>query len=196
MRLDQNNEELFANLGYGDIAIDCGANLGHVTYKMAEKGATVFAFEPNPYVFALLQERFRLQPNVVCINKGVWHRNDKMKLYMYADSKHNPVGYSYASSIFANNPIIDQQDYVEVDIVDLTEFIHLLGRRIKLLKIDIEGAEFDILEKLIATNQYWSIDRIVVETHEWLIPDTQERAARLRQQIADNHIHNIDLNWN
>src|SRR3546814_13037940 len=38
----------------GDIAIDCGANVGRFTRPIAEGGATVHAFEPNPDAFAAL----------------------------------------------------------------------------------------------------------------------------------------------
>src|SRR3546814_4893063 len=38
----------------GDIAIDCGANVGRFTRPIAEGGATVHAFEPNPDAFAEL----------------------------------------------------------------------------------------------------------------------------------------------
>src|SRR5215213_9742927 len=32
----------------GDLAIDCGANVGEITARMRASGATVYAFEPNP----------------------------------------------------------------------------------------------------------------------------------------------------
>ena len=44
-----------ARLTKGDIAIDCGANVGKFTVMMARNGATVHAFEPNPAAFAELR---------------------------------------------------------------------------------------------------------------------------------------------
>ena len=43
-------------LGRGDLAIDCGANVGHVTAALARTGAEVHAFEPNPQAFSALVE--------------------------------------------------------------------------------------------------------------------------------------------
>src|SRR3546814_19939216 len=43
----------------GDIAIDCGANVGRFTRPIAEGGATVHAFEPNPDAFAELSRNLR-----------------------------------------------------------------------------------------------------------------------------------------
>ena len=40
----------------GDVVIDCGANLGAVAGPLADTGATVHAFEPDPYTFGRLSE--------------------------------------------------------------------------------------------------------------------------------------------
>src|SRR3546814_4183293 len=62
----------------GDIAIDCGANVGRFTRPIAEGGATVHAFEPNPDAFAELrseehtselQSLMRISYAVFCLKK-------------------------------------------------------------------------------------------------------------------------------
>lgn len=193
--LNENSEELFASLGPGDIAIDCGANLGVVSQKIAEKGALVFAFEPNPFVFEVLKNQLLSYPNVVCINKGVWHKNDKLHLYLHQHYQTDPVGSAYASSLLSNHPVTRPHQYVEVDVIDLTEFIERLNRDIKLVKIDIEGAEFELLEKIVAKDLHLRIEKIVVENHEWLIPDLKAKADHFRQVMQEKQIRNIDLNW-
>ena len=52
-----------------------------------------------------------------------------------------------------------------VEVIDLIEFVQALDRRVKILKIDIEGAEFEIIEKLLDTGIYRKIDYIFCETH-------------------------------
>ncbi|TMV53643.1 FkbM family methyltransferase, partial [Thioclava sp. BHET1] len=47
-----------AMLRPGDLAIDCGANMGVVTAVLAETGAEVVSFEPDPFAFEQLQLRF------------------------------------------------------------------------------------------------------------------------------------------
>lgn len=51
-------EEVFAarlqRLGPGDLAIDCGANRGKISRKLARTGAEVIAYEPDPVIFAHL----------------------------------------------------------------------------------------------------------------------------------------------
>ncbi|SFK60605.1 FkbM family methyltransferase [Brevibacillus centrosporus] len=193
--LNENSEELFASIRPGDIAIDCGANVGEVTQRLADKGAFVFAFEPNPFVYQALWNRFKGYPNVICINKGVWHENYQLRLYLHQHYQLDPVGSAYASSILAQHPVTDTSQFVVAEIIDLTQFIDSLNRDIKLVKIDIEGAEFELLEKMVAKGQHKRIEKIVVETHEWLIEHLRPIAANFRKLMAEQQIHNIDLNW-
>jgi hypothetical protein len=39
----------------GDVVVDCGANIGLITLRLAARGATVHAFEPDPYSFGRLR---------------------------------------------------------------------------------------------------------------------------------------------
>ena len=60
--------EAVANLGPGDIAIDLGANVGEFTAPLADTGARVFAFEPDPLAFAMLHELLGHRDNVTLFN--------------------------------------------------------------------------------------------------------------------------------
>lgn len=54
----------------GDFAIDIGANIGHTTVQMAlPTGPTglTLGFDPNPYVFEILQRNAALNPELVRI---------------------------------------------------------------------------------------------------------------------------------
>lgn len=179
-----------------EIAIDCGANIGDITNDMAKQGGTVYAFEPNPYAFNVLKERFKSNKNVICINKGVWDRNSKMQLYFHKEFNYtNPVHRSESSSIFPTKSNIDPSNSVDIEIIDLTEFIRGLKKRVKLLKMDIEGAEYDLLEKMISTDIHLNIDSIIVETHARKIAKLREKDTRLRNMIKEKQITNIDLTW-
>src|SRR5437879_2510751 len=88
----------FADLQPGDIAIDAGANVGDITAVMAATGATVYAFEPNPFAFKALRRRFASNPNVHCINKAVLDRAAKLPLYFHQNSRWNKIKWSNGSS--------------------------------------------------------------------------------------------------
>jgi FkbM family methyltransferase len=185
----------FHSLGPGDIAIDCGANLGAITRILAAGGATVHAFEPNPDAFGVLQAAVGDMPNVHLHAAAVLDAPGTMTLHLHMNYDRNPERFSSGSSLIAEKRNVDEARGVEVQVVDLVAFIAALPR-VKLLKIDIEGAEYAILHALIDRGVIDRIDAVFVETHAHAIPSLRETDARLRQRIADLGLGGkIDLNW-
>lgn len=193
--LDAATEAVFANLKKGAIAIDCGANVGVVTQRMAEKGATVYAFEPNPYAFKVLQNKFSNRPNVHCFQNGVMDKTTTLKLHLHEKSDEDETYWSTGSSFLAYKSNVLAEKFVEVPVIDLNQFILDLKSRVTLLKLDVEGVEIEILNKLIDKGTYKLIDKLVVETHEKKIPELIVPTDLLKAKIKANGITNIDLNW-
>jgi FkbM family methyltransferase len=185
--------EISRHLSAGDIAIDCGANTGTVTKFMARPGVKVFAFEPNLFAFKVLQKKFEHQPNVVCLNQAVAHKAGKMKLFLHKQAGENQVHWSTGSSLLSSKENIDPNDYLEVDTVDLCEFVEK-NAPIKVLKIDIEGAEVELLNRFIDLGLHQKVGMVLVETHE-RIATLAEPTQRLRDRIKTEKIKNIDLTW-
>ena len=186
---------IFRNLGPGAIAIDCGANVGDITQMMARTGASVHAFEPNPHAFAVLKQRFEDNPQVYCHNKGVWNKEDTLRLFLHRKAGEGQVEYSVSSSLLSFKGNVDAAQSVEVGLIDLAAFIRSLGQPVALLKIDIEGAECEVLEQLLAEDLHKVIRLTVVETHDHKIHELKPRTDALRQQIRERGIRNIRMNW-
>ncbi len=179
----------------GDVVIDCGANVGSITRHLSKSGADVYAFEPNPHAYKVLAQNFSGKRNVHCIPKGVSDQNSLMKLYLHEHSDENEVYWSQGSSLldFKGNVLKDK--YVEVPIIDLCEFIESLNRRVKILKLDVEGVECGILKKMIHTDIIHKIDYVFVETHDHRIPELKEETDAIRALIQERGIQNINLDW-
>jgi FkbM family methyltransferase len=182
-------------LNKGDIFIDCGASYGQETPVIAAKGVEVYAFEPNPYPFKVLEEKCKDYPNVHLYNAAVLDRNDKLKLYFHENSDENEVLWSVGSSLKSSKSNVRKDKFFEVDVIDLSEFITDLKKRVRVLKIDVEGAECEIINKLIDTGLHKHIDFILAETHEKQIPEIKNDVEKLKKRIKDLKITNIDLNW-
>lgn len=178
-----------------DIAIDCGANVGEITQHLCKSGATVYAFEPNPYAFEKLRSRFSHTQNVHCIQKGVLDRNDTEKLYFHEHSDKDELHWSTGSSLLDFKGNILKDKYIEISVIDLSEFIRSLNSRVRLLKIDVEGVEVPIVKKLIKTGAINNVDYVFVETHEHKISELKSATDELRQIIKSMKITNINLDW-
>ncbi len=70
-----------------------------------------------------------------------------------------------------------------------------MNKEISILKIDIEGAECELLEKIINTKLYKKIKHIYVETHDHKIPELKSKTDTIRKLIKQNGIKNINLDW-
>lgn len=182
-------------LGPDDVAVDCGANVGEVTEHLAARGATVYAFEPNPHAFARLKQRFSARPNVRCLERAVLDRVETVQLFLHEQAEEDPVKWSTGSSVLGFKSNVNQARSVQVEAVDLAAFVLGLERDVRLLKLDVEGVECCILNRLIDSGAIARIGTILVETHEQKIPEIREEMAALRARIARERISNIRLDW-
>lgn len=185
----------FRALGPGKIAIDCGANVGKITQRLAKQGARVYAFEPHPVAFSTLKQRFQSQSNVICCNQAVWNRAATMRLYLHEHDAEDPIYWSTGASLLAEKPNVQTKDFIKVTTIDLAQFILDLGKTVTLLKIDVEGVECDILEHLLAKNVLPQIDAVLVETHEKKLPILAPRVAKLKERFQAQGITNVFLDW-
>ncbi len=182
-------------LNKNSIVIDCGANVGHITNLLSLTGATVYAFEPDPIAFELLQKRVKNKKNVIIIKKGVWDRNTFLPLFRHIDTRNNESDFTVGSSIIQNKINVNPAKTEQIEVIDLVEFIQRLGKKISLIKLDVEGAETEILKKILETKAFTLFDKMYVETHETKIPGQKEALNSIKKEMAEQGVTNIKLNW-
>jgi len=198
-------------------AIDCGANIGLVSQSFLEHGAKVYAFEPNIAAYNILKERMSMQDWIVCYNTAVSDKNETTKLYLHKklDGKKQEdvndendyflhVRYSQGSSLKSDKRNVDENNYQEVQSIRLCDFIRDIQNHpdippILILKIDVEGAEVDLLRDLLDTGIAKEIPFIFVETHEQKVPSIDKELTKIIKRIEAGQVHglyeNIYLNW-
>jgi len=176
----------------GGLMIDCGANVGEVATLFLRKGFTVHAFEPDPDARAVLQKRLGADPNLVVHPQAVGVRPGHATLFRKPKLDEKAVGGTQSSSLVKRDL---HADAVEVEVIDLAAFITGLGRRVDVVKLDIEGAEVDILEAMLETRFDRQIGQLLVETHERFSPELAARTAAIRARVRELGIENIDLDW-
>jgi FkbM family methyltransferase len=190
-----------AMLKPGDMVIDLGANVGDVAAPLAATGAAVECFEPDPFAFARLEERFADAPNVRLVNAAAGTREGRVYLRRTADFDERPKGASVKSTILEGGRGISENaaDMVEVRMVDFPTHLRTRlaeVREIALLKMDIEGAELDILEVMEREGLFHPIRCTLVETHERKFKPLRPRFRELKQRIgAAFPAEKVNLDW-
>ena len=162
---DAGARQAIRSLRRGQVAIDCGANVGEVTALFASRRAEVYAFEPNPDAYAVLLERFASTLRVRCVRSAVAATDSVAKLYLHRNAATDPLRWSTGSSLYAEKGNVDSSTAIDVETVDLSRFIAELERPVQVLKLDIEGAEIDVLGRLLDSGQLREI-RHVVNMHD------------------------------
>lgn len=135
----------------GNIVIDIGANIGFFTLIMAnivKKEGKVFSFEPESENFQLLEKNVKVNnlSNVILENKAVGNINGETDMYL-ASNEDNIYSQSM-HRIYSSNIVSQNSTPVKIKIIRLDDFFEKLEliEKIDLIKIDVEGAEFDVLK--------------------------------------------------
>lgn len=183
----------------GDVAVDCGANRGDVTEVLASSGAEVHAFEPDPYNLAHLQDRFAGTPNVTLHATAVGVEAGTVRLMRAANWDDNPDLASVKSTVVAGGHNIAEGQGIDVAMIDFPAFLRGLINahgRVAFVKMDIEGAELDLLSAMLDARLFDDIRLTVAETHERKFKDLRPRFAALRDAIAAAYPPaRVNLDW-
>ena len=189
-------QEAAGRLGPGDVALDCGANVGKFTLPLARTGARVYAFEPNPAAYRELVEATRAFENVTALNAAVTAEPGPVRLYLHRWDEKDPVHWSTGSSTVKAKRNVREDRYVEVEGIQLSRFIRESDTdRIQLLKMDIEGAEVAVLNQLLDEGLHQVIDLAFVEVHDRQIRELAEPTQKLRERLAELRASHFHLDW-
>jgi FkbM family methyltransferase len=156
------------------IFIDCGYSHGEATnlfLKKLGKEYEYFGFEANPYLY----DRFKDKHDFVNLsNNAVWVKNGTVDFYVITNDRSgdwNP--YTGASTVMKeksdwNMNVHTGQRKVTVPSIDFSDFMHKNFKKedFIVLKMDIEGGEYDVLNKLIADKTLDYVNELYIEFHD------------------------------
>lgn len=169
-------KDIFASEDYGFHAkgkyyvIDIGMNIGCASLYFAakEEVTAVYAFEPSKAVydkavFNINMNRNEVREKVHTYNVALGGRSCTEK-YL----KHDGMLESAGIIKIQTDTLETDEDVIEVQTVKASHMLDDIFKRHDekcLLKLDCEGAEYDILEDLISSEAIVKIDTIIMEWH-------------------------------
>jgi FkbM family methyltransferase len=182
-----------------DVVVDCGANRGDITAALAATGATVHAFEPDPFNLDRLRDRFAGVANVRLHAAAVGTAVGSVRLMRASNWDDNPDQASVKSTVVTGGHRIDDAAGIDVDCIDFPAFLQGLVAahgEVAFVKLDIEGAELDLLEAMQRDRLFDRIRLTVAETHERKFKDLRPRFAALRETLAAGWpATRVNLDW-
>lgn len=187
--------ERLATLAPGSLCIDLGANVGVFTEQMADTGADVIAFEPDPFAFELLSRRVGDRANVTLRHEAAGTEDGTLTMYRTPGFSDSPELQTQGTTAFPNFADAEDVESFDIPVVDFCAMLRGLERPVDIVKVDIEGSEVPLLERLIDAPEFRSIRALFVETHERQNPALGPRIEALRDRLAGSSDPFVSLDW-
>lgn len=140
-----------------EVFIDVGAHIGKYALQVARivgNQGVVVAVEPNLENYQTLTKAVRLNnfKNVILLNLAAWSQNCNLQVFFGDSSGHHTANKNTGFG------------YFEVEAKTIDSIIHDLNiKRVDWIKIDVEGAEFEVLKGLKKTLAEMR-PKVIVET--------------------------------
>jgi FkbM family methyltransferase len=151
--------------------LDCGANIGLATIYLKKQypNAEIIAFEPDPDNFSILQKNIEETSwkNIELRNEAIWKEASTLNF-----KNDGTLGSKIDNSSKGSNDI-------QVKAIRLK---NLLNRKIDFLKMDIEGAEYEVLKD--CTDSLHNIQNMFVEFHGYF--NKTEQLTEILEIIEKN----------
>lgn len=172
-----------ADLSPDSVVLDIGAYVGEWSEQIADRyGARIYAFEPAPGPSRKLRRRLAGRPNVRTFEFGLGAVDATVTFALdgpgSAASQH-PGAFGRADVTIRDvDAVLEELALTEID----------------LCKVNIEGGEFDLFDRLIDTGRMGSIRDVSVQFHEWH-PHAYRRRRRIRRALALTHEEQWNYPW-
>ena len=175
----------------GDFVIDIGANIGDTTVPMAiaaGKEGTTLGFDPNPYVYKILEANAALNPdktNIIPVCSAI--SKEEEEFYFISSEASFANGGISPTRESNHGKFVYPQKVKGVNLLDFLKMNHKeLLNKLSFIKIDTEGYDKEILK---------SISDLIAELKPIIVAESfgkssDEAKMELFEQIS---IHGYDL---
>ncbi|MDI1323160.1 MAG: FkbM family methyltransferase [Algoriphagus sp.] len=157
------------------VILDAGANVGYSTVWFASKfpNAEILAIEPEKSNFDVLKKNTQGRSNIFPIQAGLWFEKSFLKIH---DSKSGSWAFE--------TRVPKDGENTDVESVTIQELIRNYKlTQIDLLKIDIEGAEYELFDNQ-AEEWLPFVNMIMIETHDRMRPGCSELIDRVTKPFG------------
>lgn len=162
------------DLNEDSVVFDVGGYKGEFASDLFCKYACfIYVFEPIEEFYSSIKNKFSNNKKIKTYNFGL--SNDDIQIDIsFSDN---------SSSAYINT---DRKEKVYLRSVE--KFIKQSGiQKIDLIKINIEGGEYDLLEQLIQSEMIKMFFNIQVQFHDFIVENAKERMKKIQDKLSETH---------
>ena len=172
-----------ADIDQDSVVLDVGAFNGDWSQKIWDRyRPTIHGFEPAPSGYEAMAKRFDGNEKVNAYQFGLGGRNSTASLALRGPG----------SSIYDEAGAFGTVDVRIRDVVEVLDELAL--EHVDLMKINIEGGEYDLIDRLDETDWLPRVDQILVQFHEWH-PRAYRRRRQNRRALRQWHDEVWNYSW-
>ena len=150
------------HINNNSIILDIGANNGDVTDVITKKyNPNIYCYEPNIICYNHMLKRFKKNSKIKIFNVAVSNFTGEAFLYFHEKAK-NISEFNQRSSLKREKDGLDVNKKIKVDCINIKEILDQ-HNEIDLIKIDVEGSEYEIMPEIIKNRD--KIKMVLCETH-------------------------------
>ncbi len=185
IKFDTLREHTFINFFNKDsVLVDLGANIGEFSKLLLKKYlfSKAILIEANPELIKNLKDNFKGKKNVNIVNAvAIGGKAKKVKFYLSKNTISSSIHKEFRDKFGEN----ENQTQVVVDSISLRKIFKEFNlKKINLLKIDIEGAEWDFLKKF-SKEDYKKIDQISMEFHDFIDSSLKYKSDKIINKLKN-----------
>lgn len=166
-------------LGPDSLIFDVGGYRGDFASEIYKRyQSRIWIFEPVLEFHMLMSDRFNDNKNIKLFNVALDRETKKSRISIGMDRS------SYERDLGSGN-------FEEIQLKNVADFCEENQvQQIDLIKINIEGAEYDLLDKLLESGIHRIIRNFQIQFHDFA-PLAEKRREDIRKKLTETHI----LRW-
>lgn len=178
------------NLSKSSIIFDIGGYVGQWTSDIYSRyQSKIYVFEPVDEYYKFIKNRFEYNSDIYVIHAGLGSRDRYENINIYNE---NSSTYDHGKSKISKSE--------KIRIIDIKKYIdNQKISHIDLMKINIEGAEYEVLEYILESELVNIIENIQIQFHSF-VPDAYSKRKLIRRTLKKTHKLTYDFpfiweNW-
>ena len=168
-----NTHRINYNLNQDSIVFDLGGYIGEWSDKIQKKyNSKIYIFEPVFKYFSDLKQTFEFKENIKIYNFGLSDKTHDTEI----------IHDGASSSVF-----LQDGEKEKIKLINFEEFINSEKiENIDLIKINIEGGEYELLDFILENNLQTKINNLQIQFHK-MFDDCEIRRNNIREKLGKTH---------
>ena len=176
------------NLKQDSVMFDLGGFEGKYSEQIYKKyKPNIYIFEPLPKFITMIRENFEGNNKVRVFDYGIGGKTEDLNLAVSEDASYliSPRG-------------VENTDGLEIEKVKIKSFKDAYDEtgvdKIDLMKINVEGAEYEIMQNIFDNDLVSKIDNFQIQFHN-INDDSERLLLDIREKLSETHSLDWKFDW-